>query len=58
VVENITGVFFDKLTPEDLWEGIQRFNKLKWDERVIRNNAARFSKERFNRQILELVSKI
>jgi glycosyltransferase involved in cell wall biosynthesis len=47
IQENKTGVFFDELTPEGLWNGIQKFKKMKWDKKVIISNAKKFSKENF-----------
>ncbi len=51
-----TGVFFDQLTPEGLWAGIQKFNKIKWDRKVIIGNARKFSKENFIKGIMKAVS--
>lgn len=51
VVENKTGIFIDELSPEGLWQAIQLFNKMKWDKKLIKNNATRFSKERFMKEI-------
>lgn len=51
------GVFFNELTPEGLWRAIQRFNKLKWDRKVITQSAEKFSSERFKKEMLELVAK-
>ena len=51
VKENISGVFFDELTPEGLWGAINRFNKMKWERKKIINNAQKFSKDNFIRGI-------
>lgn len=42
-----TGIFFDKLTPDELFQAIKRFEKIKWDSEVIKKNVQRFSKEKF-----------
>ena len=57
VEEGKNGVFFDALTPESLWEAIQRFNKIKWNREAIRKSAKKFSKENFKKQMLQLVEK-
>jgi len=57
VEENKTGMFFDDLTAKGLGKAIERFNKMKWDMKVIQKNAERFSKERFKKQMVELVGK-
>lgn len=53
-----TGVFFDDLTPEGLKEGISKFNKIKWDQKVIIKNAQKFSKDNFVSGIREVVNKL
>ncbi len=55
VIENETGVFFDQPKPESLIEAVDRFEAIAWDKRRIRENAERFSEQRFiaeTRQIL------
>jgi len=49
-------VFFDELTAEGLKRGIDKFKELKWDEKVIRKNALRFSTENFKKGIREVIS--
>jgi glycosyltransferase involved in cell wall biosynthesis len=51
VEENKTGIFFNELSPEGLWEGIQRFNKIKWDSKLISIRSKRFAKEVFVEKI-------
>ena len=58
VVENKTGVFFDELTPEGLWKAIRQFNNMKWDKKLIKKNASKFSKERFKKEIKQIVQNI
>ena len=57
VVDSKTGVFFDELTPESLWQAMQKFEKVKWSGVALRKRAQKFSKERFKKQMLELVHK-
>jgi glycosyltransferase involved in cell wall biosynthesis len=51
VEEGVTGVFFDRLTPEGLREGIGKFKKINWDEELIIKRAERFSKKEFIRKM-------
>ena len=44
-------------TAEQL-KAIERFNKIKWDENKLRNNARKFSKERFVKEIEEYIWRI
>jgi glycosyltransferase involved in cell wall biosynthesis len=53
-----TGVFFDQLTPEGLWEGIRKFNKMKWDRQVIIKNAQKFLKDNFVKGVKKYIQKI
>lgn len=57
VVDGKTGVFFDDLTSDSLWSSIERFNKLKWDKKVLIAQADKFSKERFKKEMVLLVGK-
>ncbi|WP_299713025.1 glycosyltransferase [uncultured Tenacibaculum sp.] len=47
VVENKTGVFYDKQNYKDIIGAIKRFEDLNLDPKEIRENALRFSKDRF-----------
>ncbi len=58
VKENVSGVFFDELTPEGLMAGIEKFNKMKWNEEVVKKNADRFSKANFKRGLYKLIDKL
>lgn len=42
---------------ESLMEALQKFEALKFDPEVLRKNAEKFSKERFKKEILDLVEK-
>lgn len=57
VEEDKTGVFFDELTEESLWKGIQKFNSMKWDRDYIQKFAGEFSKEKFVSKMLKLIQK-
>lgn len=55
VIEGKTGVFFDELTETALCEAITKFEKMKFDPKVCRNQAEKFSKETFKGKIRKLV---
>jgi len=55
VIDGITGVHFKNQTINDLLKAIDRFEKLEFDSYIIRKNALRFSKDRFEREIKEFV---
>ncbi len=57
VIDGKTGVSFDDYSVEGLVKAINRFNKLKWDKQIIQKHAQKFSKERFKKEMLELVRK-
>lgn len=57
VVENKTGVFFDEYTPESLYLAIQKLEQLKISPQVCRQQAEKYSVDRFRRSFLQLVSK-
>ncbi len=51
VVDGKTGLFFDTLSEDSLFEAIQKLEKLKISPKDCRDNAQRFNKERFKTQI-------
>lgn len=55
VIENKTGVFFDESTVESLSQAIQHFNHLTIRPLDCINQAKKFSKERFKREMLQFV---
>ena len=57
VIANKTGVFFEKQEITHIIEAVNRFEMLKFDAKVIRKNAERFSKERFEKEFREFVEK-
>lgn len=56
VIEGKTGVFFNKQEVSSLISAIRKLEKMKLDKRKIIENAERFSKERFKREIKEAIS--
>jgi glycosyltransferase involved in cell wall biosynthesis len=57
VVENETGLFFDDQCWESLADAVIRFKPENFDSSKIKQHAEKFNKERFKREIKELVEK-
>ena len=57
VIDGITGVYFGEQSEDSLNEAVVKFEKIrdKFDPQAIRQNALKFSKERFEREIKGLV---
>lgn len=58
VIENSTGLYFDKQTPESLINALKKFDKKVFDSQKLTTNAARFSKERFQEEFAKLVKSL
>ncbi|KKR30353.1 MAG: Mannosyl transferase [Candidatus Woesebacteria bacterium GW2011_GWA1_39_8] len=56
VVDGITGVLINDTDETTLENAIERFNKIKWDRKKLQENAKRFSKERFEMELKEVIS--
>lgn len=52
VIEGKTGVFFDKQSTESLKKAVEKFEKISFNQKDLIENAKRFSKQRFKREIL------
>jgi len=57
VIDGKTGIFYDKLTVEDLKQAIKKFEKSRIDPKVCRKRAETFSKERFKKELSSFVNK-
>ncbi|MBI2039576.1 glycosyltransferase [Candidatus Microgenomates bacterium] len=60
VVDGRTGILYGgsgMVTVESLMDALQKFDPSKFDPEILRKNAQNFSKERFKKEILELVDK-
>lgn len=55
VVAGETGIFFRNQTVEDVVEAIENFEKMEFNTDIIYNHAMKFSKERFKKEILEII---
>jgi glycosyltransferase involved in cell wall biosynthesis len=51
IIENTTGVFFDKQTVGDICVAVEKFNNLSFDKKIIRSQAEKFSTEKFKEKI-------
>lgn len=56
VIDGKTGILFQKQTVNDLIKAIKRFQKLKFNPRLIRAHAQEFDKELFKEKILEYIN--
>lgn len=57
VIENKTGLFFEEQTPESVLNKVKEFEKINFDYHLIRQNAERFSKLRFEKEFKQFVVK-
>jgi glycosyltransferase involved in cell wall biosynthesis len=58
ILPDETGLFFPEQTPESLMDALQRFGRSRFDKRRIRQNALRFSKEKFQREYQAEVARV
>lgn len=57
VIDEVTGVFFDKQEVESIVKAIEKFEKLNLDTQRIHRHALKFSRERFKNEIRGVVQK-
>ena len=55
IIPEKTGVFFDEQKSESLISAVKKFEKIKFDEKELKTNADRFSKERFKKEFIDFV---
>jgi glycosyltransferase involved in cell wall biosynthesis len=55
VTEGKTGIFFNEATTKSLVDALEKFDLVKFKEEDLIKNAQKFSKERFKKEILELI---
>lgn len=60
VKEGVTGEFFEAQTPEVLSDGVRRFmeNEKKYNPDIIKQEAKRFTKDKFKEEILRIVNSL
>ncbi len=57
VVEGKTGIFVNDTSVSTLEKAIQKFDRTKWNRVLIQNHTKKFSKERFEKEIIKFVNK-
>ncbi len=57
ITDGISGTFFHEQTPESIIKSINTFNRIEFDSTKIRNQANLFSKDVFNKKIIEFIEK-
>lgn len=55
IIPGETGLFFYERTAESLWDAVRAFDTIAWQPAKARANAERFSKDRFQREVMEEV---
>lgn len=55
VVEHKTGLFFDDLNADSIADAIKKAEKMTWNKKEIKKHAEKFSKERFEKEIRQIV---
>jgi glycosyltransferase involved in cell wall biosynthesis len=55
VINNETGLFFHKQTWEHLLDAVNKFEKMDWDQELIRNHSLKFDKLKFKQKLKDLV---
>jgi glycosyltransferase involved in cell wall biosynthesis len=58
ILENITGVFFDKQTPADLAAAILRFEKMDWHAEVLSVHASKFGIDVFQNAFRRFLNRV
>ena len=58
VMEGFTGVFFERPTSQSLMTAIEEFEQYRWDARILRHHAEKFSYPVFAARMLEFLSKV
>lgn len=51
VLNGKTGILFNSQTEKGLMQAIEKFAKMRFNERILKNNARRFSKQQFKRRL-------
>ena len=59
VIENETGMFFDRQDPDAIVEAVRNFESgnVRFEHETVRNNALRFSKDRFQSEFKDFVQR-
>ena len=57
VIDGKTGLFFNKQTPEDIINAVNKLSTQSFSRKAISDSAVRFSKENFKNKFLEIINK-
>ena len=57
ILENITGIFFDKQVVEDVTGALEKFSSLTFDKKIIRAQSEKFSTKKFKENITAHIDK-
>lgn len=57
VINNETGLLFEHQTVSSLINAVRKFENMKFDSNAMRKNAARFSKEKFKAEFMDIIVK-
>ncbi len=57
VIENETGIFFNKQTPDSLLAAIDNFSKTRFNNRLLKENSEKFSKMNFRKKFIEFLER-
>lgn len=58
VINGKTGILIDSTSLKTLQKAVGDLGKIKWDREVLQNQARKFSKERFKKEMLEFVGNL
>jgi glycosyltransferase involved in cell wall biosynthesis len=53
VIDGKTGVLYDEDTPQSIIKGIEKFESIEFDTKILRKHAEKFSRARFLKEIKE-----
>lgn len=56
VIDGVTGVMINEINKKALKNALNKIYKTNWDKNKLRKNAERFSKERFEREMLQFIN--
>ncbi len=57
VIDNKTGIFFEKQNTESIMEAIEKFKKTKFNSEKIREHTQKFAKENFKKNMSDFIKK-
>lgn len=58
VLEDKTGVFFEKPEPQQIAEAINKATRIDWERETLRKHAVRFNEQRFIREIEDQIDRL